>query len=45
MFSELLTDLKELEENGIIIGDGLVVKLAGFCIAGDNLGSHTTGGF
>ena len=40
VFSELLTDLKELEEYGITMGDELV-----YCIAGDNLGSHTIGGF
>lgn len=45
VFSELLTDLKELEENGITVGDELVVKGALYCIAGDNLGSHTIGGF
>lgn len=44
-FSELLTDLKELEKNGITMGDELVVKGALYCIAGDNLGSHTIGGF
>ena len=45
VFSELLTDLKELEENGITMGDELVVKGALYCIAGDNLGSHAIGGF
>lgn len=45
VFSELLTDLKQLEENGIIMGDGFVVKGALYCTAGDNLGSHTIGGF
>lgn len=45
VFSEMLTDLKELEENGITIGDELVVKGALYCIAGDNLGSHTIGVF
>lgn len=45
VFSELLTDLKQLEENGITMGDELVVKGALYCIAGDNLGSHTIGGF
>lgn len=45
VFSELLTDLKELEGNGIAMGDELAVKGALYCIAGDNLGSHTIGGF
>ena len=44
VFSELLADLKELEENGITLGDEHV-KGALYCIAGDNLGSHTIGGF
>lgn len=44
VFSEL-NDLKELEANGIIMGDELVVKGALYCIAGDSLGSHTIGGF
>ncbi|TWW77038.1 hypothetical protein D4764_12G0004280 [Takifugu flavidus] len=43
VFSELLTDLKELEKNGITMGDELVVKGALYSIAGDNLGSHTIG--
>lgn len=41
--SELLSDLKEREENGISMGDE--VKGALYCIAGDNLGSRTIGGF
>lgn len=45
VFPELLTDLKELEENGITLRDELLVKGALFCIAGDSLGSHTIGGF
>nr|XP_021336450.1 uncharacterized protein LOC110440176 isoform X1 [Danio rerio] len=44
VFSELLVDLKDLEENGIAVG-GKVVKGALYCIAGDNLGSHAIGGF
>ncbi|CAI5685968.1 unnamed protein product [Oreochromis niloticus] len=45
VFSELLTDLKVLEENGITVADKPVVKGALYCIAGDNLGSHCIGGF
>lgn len=45
VFPKLLTDLKELVENGIAMGDELVVNWALYCIAGDNLGSHTIGGF
>lgn len=40
VFSELLTDLKDLEENGIVVSDETVVKITLYCIAGDNLGSH-----
>lgn len=45
VFSELLADLKELEENGIVVSDETVVKGTLYCIAGDNLGSHCIGGF
>lgn len=44
VFSDLLSDLKDLEEHGITSG-GQMVKGALFCIAGDNLGSHSIGGF
>lgn len=44
VFSELITDLKELEENGIVVSNE-IVKGTLFCIAGDNLGSHCIGGF
>ena len=44
VFSELLADLKELEENGIVVSNG-TVKGSLYCIAGDNLGSHCIGGF
>ncbi|XP_062268268.1 uncharacterized protein LOC133974641 [Platichthys flesus] len=42
VFSELLEDLKELEENRIVVSNGTVVKGS---IAGDNVGSHCIGGF
>ena len=45
VFSELLADLKELEENGIVVSNGTVVQGILYCIAGDNLGSHCIGGF
>ncbi|XP_028817922.1 uncharacterized protein LOC114769244 isoform X4 [Denticeps clupeoides] len=45
VFSELLADLRVLEEKGITIVDKSVVKGALYCIAGDNLGSHCIGGF
>ncbi|KAG9276085.1 hypothetical protein AMEX_G8349 [Astyanax mexicanus] len=44
VFSPLLSDIKELETNGLVIF-GNVVKATVFCIAGDNLGSHNIGGF
>ena len=44
VFSEMLVDLKDLEENGITAGDK-TVKGALYCIAGDDLGSHGIGGF
>lgn len=44
VFSELLSDLKTLETDGILI-DGQTVKGGLYCIVGDNLGSHTIGGF
>lgn len=44
VFSELLKDLKFLEENGIDVSEQ-TVKGTVYCIAGDNLGSHNVGGF
>ncbi|XP_023184309.1 uncharacterized protein LOC111606963 [Xiphophorus maculatus] len=43
VLSELLEDLRLLEENGIVMVDETVVKGTVFCIAGDNLGSHCIG--
>ena len=43
VFSEMLEDLKNLEKNGITVG-GETVKGALYCLAGDNSGSHSTGG-
>ncbi|XP_032440389.1 uncharacterized protein LOC116733690 [Xiphophorus hellerii] len=45
VFSELLTDLKILEENGITMADESVAKGALYRIAGDNPGSRRIGGF
>ncbi|XP_027860447.1 uncharacterized protein LOC114136593 [Xiphophorus couchianus] len=45
VFSELLTDLKILEENGITMADESVAKGAPYRIAGDNPGSRRIGGF
>ncbi|XP_067281113.1 uncharacterized protein [Pseudorasbora parva] len=44
IFSRLIADLKDLEDNGITVA-AEKVKGTVFCIAGDNLGSHSIGGF
>lgn len=44
VFAEILADLKDFEENGVTVG-GETVKGALYCIAGDNLGSHSIGGY
>lgn len=44
VFSPLISDLRELETNGLNI-HGNNVKATIFCIAGDNLGLHNIGGF
>lgn len=45
VFGPLIRDLKDMEDNGIILEDGTVFR-GGLCaIAGDNLGSHNIGGF
>lgn len=44
VFSELVSDLKELEETGILASHE-TVRGTLYCIAGDNLGSHCIGGF
>lgn len=41
----LINDLKDLENNGVVLPDGQVCKGVLHAIAGDNLGSHSTGGF
>lgn len=45
LFSTLVNDLKQMEENGIEYGDGEKVKASVIAITGDNLGSHSIGGF
>lgn len=45
VFSELVADMKDLEENGVALSDQSVVKGSLYCIAGGNLGSHSIGGF
>lgn len=45
MFGFLVKDLKVLEVSGITLPDGQMCKGALGAIAGDNLGSHSIGGF
>ncbi|KAL0148647.1 hypothetical protein M9458_055974, partial [Cirrhinus mrigala] len=45
VFATLVQDLKDLEENGVLLADGKVHKGTLCAIAGDNLGSHYIGGF
>ena len=45
VFRKLVDDLKELEENGIDIGETEPLHAVVFAILGDNLGSHEIGGF
>ncbi|XP_053191212.1 uncharacterized protein LOC128375020 [Scomber japonicus] len=45
VFSPLIKDLKELEDSGIVLNNGKVIKGFVCAIAGDNLGSHCIGGF
>lgn len=45
VFSCLLRDLKDLERSGIAVAEGETVKGVVIAIAGDNLGSHSLGGF
>lgn len=45
VFSNLVSVLKEMQENGIKYGDEEKVKGSVIAITGDNLGSHSIGGF
>lgn len=45
VFGRLISDLKDLEANGIQVANDIGVKGLVVCIAGDNLGSHYIGGF
>ncbi|KAL0150086.1 hypothetical protein M9458_054611, partial [Cirrhinus mrigala] len=45
VFSSLVEDLKELEQSGITLEMGQTVKAVVTAIVGDNLGSHSLGGF
>lgn len=41
----LVNDLKDLKLNGVTLPDGMVYKGTLCAIVGDNMGSHTLGGF
>lgn len=45
VFKKLIEDLKDIERNGIIINENETMKGSVAFIIGDNLGSHTVGGF
>lgn len=45
VFATLVNDLKDLEENGVVLADGKLHKGTLCAIAGNNLGSHYIGGF
>ena len=45
VLGSLVSDLKDLELNGVTLSDGKVYKGTLCAIAGDNLGSHNIGGF
>lgn len=45
IFSKLLSDVKELDENGIVTYSGDIVHATIVAIVGDNLGSHCIGGY
>lgn len=45
VFSRMLSDLRQLEEHGIVTTSGHVVRATLLSIVGDNLGSHCIGGY
>lgn len=45
VFSKLLEDLKQLEDTGILLDTGQLLKGTIVSVTGDNLGSHFIGGF
>ncbi|KAL1246773.1 hypothetical protein QQF64_034280 [Cirrhinus molitorella] len=45
VFRPLLSDLKDMEEFGIVLENGETVRGTVIAIVGDNLGSHSIGGF
>lgn len=45
LFSKMLSDIKELEDKGLVTSSGHIVRATVLCIVGDNLGSHCIGGY
>lgn len=45
VFSRMLSDLRQLEEHGLVTASGHVVHATVISIIGDNLGSHCIGGY
>lgn len=45
VFARMLSDMRELERNGLVTSSGQVVRATILCIAGDKLGYHYIGGF
>lgn len=45
VFSKMFSDLRELEDNGLVTSSGHTVQATVLCIVGDNLGSHCIGGY
>ena len=45
VFERLLSDLRQLEEHGLVTTSGHVVRATIISIVGDNLGSHCIGGY
>lgn len=45
VFSRMFSDLRELEDNGLVTSSSHTVRATVLCIVGDNLGSHCIGGY
>lgn len=45
LFARMLSEVRELEEHGLVTSSGHVVRATVLSIVGDNLGSHCIGGY
>lgn len=45
LFSRMLSDMRDLEDNGLDTCSGHTVYATALCIVGDNLGQHCIGGY